>query len=246
VKIRIAVILALLAGLCAVPTAASAAVLGTISGTVTQSAEPAEGAFVGVLGIVDTGFFGKGPTIIGDATTDASGHYTVTDLAPSTRYWVCVVPADWLSGPGSYDSKCYEQTDTWFAFPSGAGFLAAAPGSRPLSLLPGQHRNGVDVDLQQPPSSVTGGIYGRVTAFGLVPLRHATVTVEQNGIRAGAALTASNGTYRIAGLAPGSYRVCFDGSSTAPKYGSTCRKALVAVRAGVVTKGIPGVVALRR
>jgi hypothetical protein len=84
-----------------------------------------------------------------------------------------------------------------------------------------------------------------VTAFGLLPIRHATVTVDQNGVPADATFSAASGTYLITGLAPGSYRLCFDGS-TAGNYTMTCRRALVPVDAGVVTKGINGVLTVRR
>ncbi len=242
-KLRVALAVTLAAGsLIAVSTGARAATTGSISGTVTESTMPAAGVFVAVIGIIDQGFFGKGPGFIDGTVTDANGHYTIAGLPPSggRGYWVCFLPDDWPSGV--YDSQCYEQTGTFFPFPSGAGFLEPAPGSKAVPLLTGQNRTGIDADLQPQTGPHTGVITGKVNAFGILPLKHAKVTVDQGGTPAGAAFTATNGVYRIAGLAPGSYHVCFDGS-TGGKYTKTCRATLVAVTAGGVTKGINGAVA---
>jgi hypothetical protein len=245
-KLRLIATVALaVAGLVAVPSTAQAAANGSISGTVTESTVPAADVYVGVIGIIDQGFFGKGPGLVADTFTDAAGHYTVSDLPPSGSrgYWVCYVPDDWPFG--TYDSQCFDQTGTFFPFPSGAGFLDQAPGSKAVSLTAGQHRTGIDGDLQPVQNSTNGGITGRVSALGLLPVRHAKVTVDQNGTPAGATFSAGNGTYRVTGLAPGTYHVCFDGS-TAGHYSTTCRRALVAVKPGLLTKGINGVLTVGR
>lgn len=243
-KLRFALVPLLAAvGLVAGPATAHAATTGSISGTVTKSTVPAEGVEVDVIHTEDNGFYGPGPVYVDGTVTDADGKYTIS-LPPSGShgYWVCFLPADWFFGPT--DSQCYDQTGTYYPFPSGAGFLDPAPGSKAVPLSAGQHRTGIDADLQPVLDSVTGSITGKVTAFGLLPVRHATVTVSQNGTRAGATFTAGNGTYRVTGLAPGTYRVCFDGS-TAGHYSSSCRRALVAVSAGVATKGINAALTIR-
>lgn len=239
-KLRLVLIpLLAVAGLVAMPTTAQAAANSSISGTVTESTVPAANAFVGVIAIVDHGIFGKGPGLIADTFTDANGHYTVSGLPPSNGrgYWVCTVASDWPFGP--YDGQCYDQADGFAPFPSGAGFVAPSWGAKTIPLLGGQHRIGIDADLHKF-SWTPSGITGKVTALGLLPIRHATVTVDQNGVRVDATFSAASGTYRITGLAPGSYHVCFDGS-TAGNYSSKCRRALVQVNADAVTKGINGV-----
>jgi hypothetical protein len=236
-KLRAALAVACaVAGLLVLPSAAQATANGSISGTVTESTVPAGGVYVGVIGIIDQGIFGKGPGVIADGYTDAAGHYTIADLPPSggRGYWVCFVAGDWPFG--AYDSQCFDQVDGFAPFPSGAGFLEPAPGSKAVPLLGGQHRTGVDADLHHFMGS-GGGMTGRVTALGLVPLRHARVTVSLNGAPVDATFTAGNGTYRLDGLPAGSYRVCFDGS-TAGHYSSSCRRALVPVRPGAMTRGI--------
>lgn len=242
-KLRLALIpLLVVAGLVVLPSTAQAAATGSISGTVTESTAPAVNAFVAVIAIVDHGIFGKGPGLIADTTTDANGHYTVSGLPPSSGrgYWVCTVASDWPFG--AYDGQCYDQADGFAPFGSGAGFLAPAWGSKALPLLAGQHRTRVDADLHKF-SWTPNGIAGKVTALGLLPIRHATVTVDQDGVPVDATFTATGGTYRITGLAPGSYHVCFDGS-TAGHYSKRCRSALVQVTAGAVTKGINGVLTI--
>lgn len=239
-RVVVAMMLAI-ASLSAIPATADAAVTGSISGTVTEGTVPAAEVYVDIIGIVDNGFYGKGPSWVDGTITDESGHYTVPGLpASGTRgYWVCFTPSDWPSG--RYESECYDQTSTYYPFPSGAGFLDPAPGSKAVPLIAGQHRVGVDADLQPMLDGATGGITGKVNAFGLLPVRHAKVTVDSAGTPAGATFSNGSGVYRVTGLAPGAYRMCFDGSTAAGNYRKICRKELVAVRAGVVTKGVNGV-----
>jgi hypothetical protein len=245
-KLRLALLTTLaVTGYTVAPATAQAATTGSISGTVTESTVPVADVFVAVLGTVDHGIFGKGPGLIADTTTDASGHYSVVGLPPSTGrgYWVCFVPDDWPFG--RYDSQCFDQADGFAALPSGSGFFWPPIDSKQVPLTAGQHRAGTDADVQPVVDSTSGRITGKVTVLGLLPLRHATVTVSQDGTTAGATFSATNGTYRVTGLAPGSYRVCFDGS-TAGKYSSTCRRALVPVNAGAATKGINGALSIGR
>ena len=129
--------------------------------------------------------------------------------------------------------------DGYYPFPSGSGFLAPAYGSTRIALTAGQSRTGVDADLHRYMSPTVGGIAGKVTQFGLVPLKGVLVTASQNGAVVLATYSAGTGKYRITGLEPGSYRVCF--SAAHP----TCRKALVAVRSGVLTTGINGALSTR-
>ena len=238
-KARILAVLALAAAtVVAIQPAARAATSGSISGTVRGNGEPLAGAYVSVIGIVDNGFFGRGPADVGDAVTDANGNYTVDGLAPSglSGYWVCFSAADL----DTYQGQCYDHVDGWFPFPSGAGFLEPAQGSSIVTVGAGQHRTNIDADLH-PPLGTGGGIAGKVTRLGVVPMRTVKVTAYRSGSAVEATYTSGAGKYVLTALAPGAYAVCFDDSESvgAGRHAVTkCRAAAVTVTAGAVKGGV--------
>ncbi|MDT4918395.1 MAG: SdrD B-like domain [Pseudonocardiales bacterium] len=233
----VATITLAVAGLVAVPGSADAAVPGSISGIVRADGLPMADAYVMVIQVQENGIYGRGPLLAADTITGPDGSYTI-ELPPSGAdgYSVCFVDPNWPFS--DYDGQCDDQVDGFAPFPSGAGFLDTVPGSKKLLLTAGQHLTGVNADLHRY-LGANGGVAGKVTQFGLLPLKGVFVVAKQGGVPVLATYSAGNGTYRITGLPPGSYQVCF--SAAHP----TCRKALVVVRTGVVTKGVNGVLSTK-
>ena len=241
-KLRMAIaVSAVVAGSLLVPATAGGVSTGSISGIVRADGVPVAGTYVTILAIVDAGAFGKGPSDVASTTTDATGHYTVSGLAPSGQnpYWVCFGTSFF----SVYNAQCWDQAEPWYGYPSGAGFIAAAPGSKRVSLNAGQNRTGIDGDLHKNMAFGGGAVAGYVSQGGLLPLHTVRVDATQNGVTVGATYTATNGRYLITGLPAGSYKLCFDGSQatgglSTKHYTSTCRAALVTVKNAVTTTGV--------
>ncbi len=168
---------------------ASLAPAATISGTVTDAGGSGVGG-VDVSASTQTGAVSSS----GVATTAADGTYTITGLAAGA-YTVVFQPS-----PASGYAAAY--------YPDAGGASAGT-----VRLAAGDHHRGVNATLQ--PGAV---LAGTVTGPGGEPL--AGVSVSASGAPgtvapSGAATTAADGTYTMAGLAAGTYQVRFD-----PGFGS--------------------------
>jgi hypothetical protein len=182
-----------------------------ISGTVTAASNGAPVAGVRVwfydtsTGMLATGY--------GNATTSASGTYSVIGLAPGKAYDVCFDANPATGGPSTtgYQSQCYVN-QTW-----SVGSPAPA-GSTTVSTTAGTIHSGINGSL-----AAAGAIGGTVRSSSSTALSGVDVWVYQSssgvlGTAYGHATTSSTGTYTISGLAPSTtgYTVCFNGSQGAP------------------------------
>ena len=170
---------------------------GEISGTVTDGgSHPLGGVVVQVF--TSTG------SQVGSASTGSDGTYLVTGLL-SGSYDVCFVGSAATGGSSveGYLDQCYNGV-AWDGNPFDV------TGATTVAVTVGTTRPGVDGTL--PPA---GAVSGTVTDTGAHALEGVSVDVyTTDGSQVGFATTASDGTYTVAGLASGSYDVCFDGSST--------------------------------
>lgn len=161
----------------------------TISGTVTGSPEgkPIEGVCVRASAT------GEGESS-GSAATAADGTYRVAGLAAGS-YDVQFVPGCDSASTGQYAGQFYQ--------------AATRTTAHPVTVSSGQTAPGIDASLQP-----LGAIAGTVTdATSAAPVAEACVTAtptEAGSSGAGSATTAADGSYTVAGLAPGQYRVEFD------------------------------------
>ena len=180
--------------------------LGSISGNITESAghQPLDGATV--TAYASNGLFG------GSAATDSQGNYTIQNLRalPSPGgYRVCVSPPSFSSSPpmptDGWAPRCYTNV-AW------NGNSPVPSAATKLSLKAGQKRKGVNVAL-----GLAGAISGTVTQAGggSNPVSGVSVFVytPQRGTVGFFTLSASDGTYTVSNIPPGSYIVCFDGRS---------------------------------
>jgi len=173
---------------------------GSIAGTVTEKAhgQPLQFASVSV--------FTKAGTLIRNASTDAAGHYTVTNLPRSTTgYRVCASQSFAFSTTpkptGGWAPRCYVDA------PWNGG--AAPTAAHVLTLAAGQHRTGVNIALH-----VGGAITGTTFQFGgSTPATSVQVKVFTTSGRLINSTSSgfSDGVYTVDSLSPGHYVVCFDG-----------------------------------
>lgn len=208
---------------------------GEVTGTVTDAeGNPLSGVQVEVSGSAaadSPNFFSDGPA--DDNLTAADGTYAVRSVAGGSRT-VCFDASNAQGGsaPAGYLSQC----------------VGSAPGRRnatPVTVTPGRVTAGQDIAL-----SAAGGISGTVTdAAGKRPARWTFVGVfgATTEREIAEAQVRRNGRYRVSGLAPGNYRLCF----SAARYRTECYDdqpvtgrhipsgaALVEVTEGAFTRGI--------
>ena len=160
---------------------------GSISGTVTDAADPS-----GLSGVCVTAASSDGG-VTGTATTAGDGTYAISGLAPDT-YNVEFDPTCGGSIASADVAQWFEMAVTKFA------------GS-PVTVTSGGTASGTDADL-----AAGGSISGTVTdAADPSGLSGVCVTAaSSDGGVTGTATTAGDGTYAISGLAPDTYNVEFD------------------------------------
>lgn len=121
------------------------------------------------------------------APTEADGTYTLTGLTPG-EYRVSFEP-----GVKHFAAQWYE----------GA---ASESTASVLTLAPGEQRTGVDAQLQATAASIEGTVRDSSGAVSGVQV----IASSTSGGQAGSAVSASDGSYVIEGLAAGSYTVQFE------------------------------------
>ena len=190
----LALLLGCLALLASAPAALATAGTGGISGKVTEASSPNTG-IEGVAVRVYT----EGGEIVASANTVASGEYTVEDLAPGS-YEVEFDPSGL-----NYVRQYYKES---------ASFSAATSVTIGAE---GEIQAGIDAKLSEG-GRISGTVIEYTTSEDIIPLANIEVTAyEATGSESplGFAVTSAGGTYDIAGLATGSYKVMFS-----PTFGS--------------------------
>jgi len=192
---------------------------GQISGTVTDASTSA-----GVPN-VEVDAYDSGGSLVASTLTASDGTYTLSDLATGS-YKVGFVPG------GNYVPQFY----------NGRATLAAAD---PVPVTAGSATSGINAAL-----AGGGQITGTVTdASTSAPVAGVFVQVyDSGGNPVASGLTATDGTYTIAGLATGSYKVGFaPGGTYRPQFynGKATLAAAdpVSVTAGSTTSGIDAALA---
>ena len=123
--------------------------------------------------------------LCGNATTDAAGTYSIDGLAPGS--YRVHVSADGTDYASAYFGSVFEKT---FALP--------------VLVVEGQVTADIDFELIKG-GTIAGAVTGEADDRPIASLR---VWAGTAGGGLEEAYTGSDGTYRISGLAPGSYRVC--------------------------------------
>jgi protocatechuate 3,4-dioxygenase beta subunit len=169
---------------------------GSISGTVTDTAgNPLAGVGVGLDGLGE------------NATTDAAGHYTLTNLEPG------IYPV-WFQPPAGADYLHQNFGGTPVPRAAGDSLPYPTSGYTPVEVDAGATTTGIDGELE------TGGVIsGTVIDEAGRPLAGISVNIATPAsgpafewpVEAGAVKTEADGTYRIDRLAAGTYRVSFSG-----------------------------------
>ncbi len=164
--------------------------LGSVSGQVLQpNGQPLIGSSVSANVILTPGisWMPQSFATYGTSTsTDASGNYTLSNLAPTT-YRVAASPTQ-QNDPLAFEYYLNQRTE------------AAA---NPVAILPGLATTGIDFQLE-----VGGSISGRVIGSDGSPVAGTYVSaMGPNGEYGGGTPTDMNGQYELRGLPPGSFTV---------------------------------------
>ncbi|MHB1875646.1 MAG: carboxypeptidase regulatory-like domain-containing protein, partial [Streptosporangiaceae bacterium] len=207
----------------------------TISGSVTAAATGAPAAGVCVM-------LANAQGAAGSAMTGPDGTYQISDLTAG-RYTVMFVGG--CGTAASYVPQYYRDSPIM-------------AGATPVVLVAGQTASGIDVALQ-PGSTITGTVtnYSGQPLSGVCAVAQSIQAVgglgdrglisQFAGVFASGQGTASNGAYRIIGLAPGTYRVAFGGGcghgslAYAPRWFAPqggARPAWITVGSGTTTSGV--------
>jgi hypothetical protein len=178
-------------------------VLGSISGTITDGANPLQGAQVTL--------FSSTGTPVENRDTNSAGHFAFPDLSPSAvGYLVCAqateqtfAPATHVVPPGGWAPRCFDSV-AWDG-------QDAPDAATKLPISQGQQKNDVNIGL-----TAGSAISGTTLQFGVdAPALNVQVDVFT---ATGTLLAQSysgpvDGTYTINNLSPSAdgYVVCFDG-----------------------------------
>lgn len=182
VHVRVALLVALIAVLSVAGTARAAST-GQITG---RAVDASSGAAVANVEVLALPFDPTTNSSTGSATTDSSGAYTITGLAPG-QYVV-----DFYTWPQNYVSVFY-------------GGALTRPSAASVPVVAGQTTAGIDANLQR-----GGLIQGRVTNASGAPVSGISVFATLAGSTFNSiGTTDANGNYTVAGLATGSYAVSF-------------------------------------
>ena len=192
---------------------------GSITGIVTDATQG--NAPVSGISVTAYSYSGNSTTYAGSATTDSTGHYSITGLLTGS-YKV-------QFAGGGYVTQFYDGQ-------------ASTQAAGPVGVTYGQATGNINAALQE-----GGSITGTVTdASSQTAVASAFATAyNSQGIPVSAAFTGSNGTYQISGLPAGSYRVGFNQGSNRnylPQYynGQTSLGSAseITVSTGQTTSGI--------
>lgn len=178
----------------------------SIAGTVTEAAHGSALMFASVFAYTTRG------VEITSTDTDASGHYTLSNLpANGTGYVVCAdsnsstsSTSPTVTAPTGWAPRCYKSAN-W-----NGGTLPG--GTTRLPLTNGQHRTGINVALP-----LGGKIAGKVTAVAGGPVSTGVSIFDTRGVQVGFAYSDGTGAYSVTGLMAGSYKVCFSGYGSGGK-----------------------------
>lgn len=152
---------------------------GVISGTVMSGASPLAGATITLA---------QGSNILATLTTDNSGSYISSGLAPGSYIVTASAPTYQMATNGAIVTANTTTT--------------------------------VNFNLILDPGMISGSVKDATTQL---PLQNALVTVLNGNVTLASTFTASDGSYTIAGLAPGSYSVVI----TSLNYQTTMQGAIV-------------------
>jgi Carboxypeptidase regulatory-like domain len=193
--------------------AALVAAPGQISGSVTDASTHA-----GLQKVTVTVYDSAG-LAVATATSAADGTYALSDVPPGA-YEVG------FSGAG-YVAQFY----------NGKSSLAVAD---PVSVAAGATTAGIDAALTASPGQISGSVTDASTHAGIEDV--VVYAYDANGNLFSSASTAADGTYALAGLPPGLYRLGFASDGYLPQfYGGRASLAAadpVPVTAGATTAGI--------
>lgn len=177
-----------------------------IDGKVTSGGQPAAG--------IDVTVFGSSGSVVGYASTDADGAYTVTGLTP-----------------GTYTVEFTSPTGGVNAIPQYYNGEETAASADPVTVTSGQFTT-VSTDLPTG-GQITGTVTDASTHAGLAGVE--VYAYSSSGGSSGYAYTDANGNYTISSLATGTYAVSF-GPLDNSHIGSG--QSDVSVTAGSLTSGI--------
>ncbi|WP_190243168.1 carboxypeptidase regulatory-like domain-containing protein [Arthrobacter globiformis] len=160
----------------------------------------------------------KGATISGQVTVPAGMDVTsITVQAYASNSTLGFPASTWVSQDGSYriaglpagTYKVQFSGNSSGALDQWAANAESEEAASPITLVPGQDVTGVDAALVK-----AATISGRVTAPAGVDLTGVTVRVHRSDSMSGSGSVQvdQDGSYRVTGLAAGSYKVQFDGN----------------------------------
>ncbi|HEX8095175.1 carboxypeptidase regulatory-like domain-containing protein [Jatrophihabitans sp.] len=163
-------------------------VAGAIGGRITDPA----GAGIGNVQIYVVYPYGQFFTY--SATSAANGRYTITGL-PADSYQICFY-AGYATGAAStgYLDECYDNLPAYYY------------GGTPIPVAVGHTTPGINATL-----AVGAAVTGKVTDPAGKPVPDVSASVLPSSGQ-GLGATDAQGIYRITGIAPGTYSVCFDGT----------------------------------
>jgi hypothetical protein len=138
--------------------------------------------------------------------TDDDGTYTVSGLTPGAGpYVVCVTAGSLLHGTATgFASQCYDGSASGQPWTGSDQSIPAGAASVPVTA--DAVTGGINAAL-----TAGGAITGKIQANGGLVADGFAEVFDANGGQVGGAGTSASGVYRINGLTPTAYTVCFGG-----------------------------------